>query len=157
MKRELKDANTKIVEERATMLAERVQMRTSIEDVDDVDEAYSLACMCREGAFMDISDISDTCIDGMDVTAFAASLDVQDYLQRDADGLFETAFLSLRSDTIRDPRSPGYDMSVPPANHREAMMRTDALEWKKVEDKELEMLKSMGVYVEEMLPERRKR
>jgi hypothetical protein len=36
------------------------------------------------------------------------------------------------------------------------MMHTDALEWKKVEDKELEMLKSMGVYVEEMLPEGRK-
>jgi hypothetical protein len=48
-------------------------MCASIEDVDDVDDAYSLACMCHEGAFMDLP---DTCINGTDVTAFAASLDV---------------------------------------------------------------------------------
>ena len=35
-------------------------------------------------------------------------------------------------------------------------MRSDAEEWKKVEEKELEMLKSMGVYVDEELPEGRK-
>ena|ERR1700678_1304948 len=102
------------------MLAERVRMRASIEDVEDVDDAYSLACMCRNRVFMDLPDI---CIDGTDVTAFAASLDVQDYLQRDADSLFETAFLSLRSDTIHDPCSPGYDMSTPPANQCEAIIK----------------------------------
>jgi len=91
-----------------------------------------------------------------DLAAAAASLDVQAYLQRDADAVFESAFLSLRSDIARDPRSAGYDMSIPPANHREAMMRSDVEEWKKVEDKELEMLKTMGVYVDEPLPEGRK-
>jgi len=39
-------------------------------------------------------------------------------------------------------------MTTPPANHREAMMRSNAEEWKKVEDKELERLRSMGVYVD---------
>jgi len=68
----------------------------------------------------------------------------------------ESTFLSLRSDITRDPRSPGYDTTLPPANHREAMMRTDADEWRKVEEKELRMLKEMGVYVEEVLPEGRK-
>jgi len=91
-----------------------------------------------------------------DLAAAAVSLDVQDYLQRDADAVFESAFLSLRSDVARNPRSPGYDMTTPPANHREAMMRSDMEEWKKVEDKELEMLRSMGVYVDEPLPEGRK-
>ena len=91
-----------------------------------------------------------------DLTAAAASLDVQDYLQRDADAIFESAFLSLRSDIPRNPRSPGYDMTTPPANHREAMMSSDMEEWKKVEDKELGMLRSMGVYVDEPLPEGRK-
>src|SRR5260221_4488716 len=47
-------------------------------------------------------------------------------------------------------------MKTPPANHHEAMMHPDVEEWKKVEEKELEMLKSMGVYVEEELPEGRK-
>jgi hypothetical protein len=41
-------------------------------------------------------------------------------------------------------------------NHREAMMRSDAEDWKKVEEKELEMLRSMGVYMDEELPEGRK-
>ncbi len=36
------------------------------------------------------------------------------------------------------------------------MMRHDVEEWKKVEDKEMGMLKSMGVYVDEDLPEGRK-
>ena len=47
-------------------------------------------------------------------------------------------------------------MTMSPANHREAMLRSDAEEWKKVENKELEMLKSMGVYVDEKLPKGRK-
>ncbi len=36
------------------------------------------------------------------------------------------------------------------------MLQPDEEKWKKVEDKELEMLKSMGVYVDEKLPEGRK-
>ena len=55
-------------------------------------------------------------------TAATASLDVQDYLQRDADTLFESALLSLRSDIARNPSSPRYDMTIPPVNHREAML-----------------------------------
>jgi hypothetical protein len=47
-------------------------------------------------------------------------------------------------------------MMTLPANHHEAMLHSDAEEWKKVEDKKLEMLKSMGVYVNEKLPEGRK-
>ena len=85
-----------------------------------------------------------------------ASLDVQDYLQRDADTLVKTALLSLRSDTRCNLSSPGHDMMIPPANHCEAMLCPDAEEWKKVEEKELGMLKSMGVYVDEMLLEGRK-
>ena len=91
-----------------------------------------------------------------DFTATSASLDVQDYLQRDADALFESALLSVRSDVSCNPSSSGYDMTTPPANHREAMLHSDAEEWKRVEEKELEMLKSMGVYVDEVLPEGRK-
>jgi hypothetical protein len=61
-----------------------------------------------------------------------------------------------RSDVSRNPSSAGYDMAIPPANHREAMLRTDAKEWKRVEEKELGMMQNMGVYVDEMLPEGRK-
>ena len=118
-------------------------------DDDNVDFAY----ICREGAFQELPDsFSET----DDFTAASASLDVQDYLQRDADALFENVLLSIRSDIVRSPSSSGYDMTIPPANHREAMLRTDADEWKRVEEKELGMLKSMGVYVDEMLPEGRK-
>lgn len=117
----------------------------------DVDNQF--ACLCLEGVMADLPDSFEPTDD---LTASAVSLDVQDYLQRDADAVFESAFLSLRSDIARNPRSPGYDMATPPANHREAMMRSDMEEWKKVEDKELEMLRSMGVYVDEPLPEGRK-
>jgi len=64
--------------------------------------------------------------------------------------------LSLWSDIAHNPRSPRYDMMMPPANHHEAMMHSDAEEWKRVEKKELDMLKNMGVYVDEELPEGRK-
>lgn len=93
---------------------------------------------------------------GEDLTMTAASLDVQECLQRDVDAIFESALLSLRSDISRNPSSPGYDMTIPPANHREAMLQSDAEEWRRVEEKELGMLKTMGVYVEEALPEGRK-
>jgi hypothetical protein len=122
-RRELRAAAEKFVRERAAMLAERARMQPTVKEVEDVDGVCSFACLCREGAFVDLPDSDD-----VDVTAFAASLDVQDYLQRDADSHFETAFLSLRSDIIHDPRSPGYNMATPPANHREAMLRSDAAE-----------------------------
>ncbi len=125
-----------------------------MEDMLDNDNEHDqFACLCREGV---MEDFPDTFSKMDDFAATVASLDVHDYLQRDADALFESAFLSLRSDVVRNPHSSGYDMTTPPANHREAMLCSDAEEWKKVEDKELEMLKSMGVYVDEKLPEGRK-
>ena len=86
-----------------------------------------------------------------------ASLDADDYLQRDVDSLSEATLLSIRSDTHRNPRDEGYDMSIPPANYWEAEWRTDAEEWKKVTEKELEDLKRMGVYedAEELLEGKR--
>jgi len=121
--------------------------------VGEVDEAEHFVALCREGLIEDPPDFFDA---SDNFAAAVASLDVHDYLQRDADALFESTFLSLRSDIARNPRSPGYDMTTPPANHHEAMMRSDAEEWKKVEEKELEMLRTMGVYVDEELPEGRK-
>jgi hypothetical protein len=121
--------------------------RTSL--VETIDDDGDFTYLCREGVMQDLPDNFG------ELTA-TASLDVHDYLQRDADALFESALLSLRSDISRNPSSFGYDMTIPPANHREAMLRSDAEEWKRVEEKELGMLKSMGVYVEEVLPEGRK-
>ncbi|KAJ3500022.1 hypothetical protein NLJ89_g9975 [Agrocybe chaxingu] len=116
---------------------------------NDVESDFT--CLCRDGLFDAPLLESDT---SPNVTA--ASLDVEDYLQRDIDARYEATFLSICSDVRRDPRSASYDMSVPPANHCEAMLRPDADEWRRVEQKELDMLKSMGVYMEEMLPEGRK-
>lgn len=116
------------------------------------DDNDSFTYICHEGGLQELPDSFDE--DGF--TTSAASLDVQDYLQQDADALFESALLSLRSDVTRNPSSSRYDMTIPPANHREAMLRSDAEEWRKVEEKELGMLKSMGVYVDEKLPEGRK-
>jgi len=112
-----------------------------------------LATLCYDGLMEDLPDSFEA---SDDLVAAAASLDVHDYLQRDADNLFDSTFLSLRSDIARNPRSPGYDMTTPPANHHEAMLRSDAEEWKRVEKRELDMLKNMGVYVDEELPEGRK-
>ena len=147
-RKETREAAHKFVEERAAMLAEKARVQSDVED-----DSEEFACLCCEGVLQDLPDSFDKV---HDFSASVASLNVQDYLQRDADALFESTFLSLRSDITRDPRSPGYDTTLPPANHREAMMRTDADEWRKVEEKELRMLKEMGVYVEEVLPEGRK-
>ena len=123
-----------------------------VEEIEDV----NFTCLCRKGVLQDLPDSFGEEVEDEDFMAAVASLDVQDYLQRDADTILESALLSLRSDMNRNPSIPGYDMTIPPANHREAMMRSDADEWKRVEEKELGMLKSMGVYVEEVLPEGRK-
>jgi hypothetical protein len=130
--------------------AQRTLLTESVAPIEDGDD---FAYLCREGV---LQDLPDTFSEVEDFTAATASLDVQDYLQRDADALFECALLSLRSDVSRNPSSAGYDMAIPPANHREAMLRTDAKEWKRVEEKELGMMQNMGVYVDEMLPEGRK-
>ncbi len=106
--------------EGATMLADH-----GVVDADD-GVADQFACLCREGIMEDLPDSFESTDN---LAAAVASLDVPGYLQRDVDALLESAFLSLRSDVARDPRSPGYDMSLPPANHREAMLRSDVEEW----------------------------
>lgn len=87
----------------------------------------------------------------------SASLNVKDYMERDHDAFFETALLSIQSDICRNPNAPGYDMKIPPATHWEAMAWHDTEVWRKVEEKELTLLKDMGVYEEvDALPEGRK-
>ena len=88
--------------------------------------------------------------------AVCVSLDPVAYLDQDNQCVCESALLSIRSDAPRNPLAVGYDMSVPPATHREATGRPDAAEWLRVEQKELTMLKDMGVYQEELLPDGRK-
>lgn len=128
-------------------------------DVVEV-EGGEFVCVCREGALVDLPDEFDES-EGIptnfdDFCAATASLDVNNYLQRDADTIFETAFLSIRSDNFRDPKRADYDATIPPANYREATLREDADQWMVVVNKELKDLKDMGVYREEVLPEGRK-
>jgi len=56
----------------------------------------------------------------MDSSNNAASLDTDNYLQRDVDSLSEAMLLSTQSDICRNPHDEGYDMSIPPANYWEA-------------------------------------
>ena len=88
--------------------------------------------------------------------AVCISLDPATYLDQDNQCVCESALLSIRSDVPRSPLAVGYDMSVPPATHREAAGRSDAADWLRVEQKELGMLRDMGVYQEELLPDGRK-
>ena len=88
--------------------------------------------------------------------AVCVSLDPAAYLDQDNQCVCEAALLSIRSDIPRNPLGVDYDMSVPPATHREATARSDAAQWLEVEQKELSMLKNMGVYQEELLPDGRK-
>ena len=88
--------------------------------------------------------------------AVCVSLDPATYLDQDNQCICESALLSIRSDVPRNPLAVDYDMSIPPTTHREAIGRSDATEWLRVEQKELSMLKDMGVYQEELLPEGRK-
>ena len=143
--RQMKEAG----KERAEMVTEGLDAAEG--EVDKANEHF--ANLCREGL---LEDPPDSFKASDNFAAATASLDVHGYLQCDADAFFESTFLSLRSDIACNPCSPGYNMKMPPANHHEALMRSDAEEWKKVEEKELEMLKSMGVYVDEELPEGRK-
>jgi hypothetical protein len=60
--------------------------------------------------------------------------------------MLKSTFLSIQSDSRQNPKIPGYDLSIPPVNHNEAMLHPDADEWRKVEGKEFKMLREMGVY-----------
>jgi hypothetical protein len=116
----------------------------------------------REGGDEGVSDDDENPFVGggfenLDSSAMAASLDADDYFQRDVDSLSEATLLSIHSDACRNLHEEGYDMSIPPANYWEAEQRTDAEEWKKVTEKELDDLKRMGVYEDaEELPEGKK-
>ncbi|PPQ84479.1 hypothetical protein CVT25_007657 [Psilocybe cyanescens] len=112
-----------------------------------LDNDNPFASLCCMGA------LDDRPLRDCPISHLTVSLDVEDYLSRDNDALWESTLLSVRSDIRRVPSSPGYDMSIPPANYAEAMARSDADEWRKVVVKELEMLKSMGVYVDDVLPD----
>ena len=80
-----------------------------------------------------------------------------DYLQRNINSLCGATLLSIRSDVRQNPYADGYDMFIPPATHWEAEMRTDAMEWHWVMEKELGDLKRMGVYEDiDALPEGKK-
>jgi hypothetical protein len=125
----------------------RSTQSSPIPSIDDSENPFS--GLCDDGVF---NELPSTLLDD---TSFV-SLDVEDYLQRDVESICEATLLSIHSDIRRDPRAPGYDLTLPPSNHNEAMLRPDANEWRKVEEKEFGMLKEMKVYVEEMLPEGRK-
>ncbi|KAF8152323.1 hypothetical protein B0H34DRAFT_677703 [Crassisporium funariophilum] len=140
-------ATERFVEEQAMLLVERAEMQPTVEEVEDENGDGHFTCLCCKGPFLDFPD----CFEG-NVAVMAASLNVQGYMQCNVEGLFETAFMSVQSNVFCNLSSAGYDMLVPPANHHKAMQRLDAAEWRKVEMKELEMLKMIGVYLEEVLP-----
>jgi hypothetical protein len=62
----------------------------AVEEVNGGNEQF--AFLCREGA---MEDFHDTFSDTDNFATAVASLNVHDYLQRDANALFESAFLSL--------------------------------------------------------------
>jgi hypothetical protein len=64
----------------------------------------------------------------------------------------ESALLSTRSDRPRDPTTPTYDLSIPPATFSEARRRPDFPVWEAVAQKEFTNLSSMGVYQVTTLP-----
>jgi hypothetical protein len=68
----------------------------------------------------------------------------------------ESANLSIRSDTRRNPTDPTYDLSIPPTTYPESQARPDAGVWQACIDKELNTLKSMGVYELARLPSGRR-
>jgi hypothetical protein len=112
------------------------------------------AALCNSGVLNEY-----LCEPDMDSATLAASLDADEYFQRDVDSFCEATLLSIRSDVRRNPLAEGYDMSIPPATYWEAERRTDAAEWRKVTEKELGDLKKMEVYEDveaEELPEGKK-
>jgi hypothetical protein len=64
-----------------------------------------------------MKDLPDKFSEFNDLTATVALLDVHDYLQWDAEALFKSAFLFLRSDSTCDSHIEGYDMTISLANH----------------------------------------
>ena len=68
----------------------------------------------------------------------------------------EQAHTAIRSDKRRDPFSPDYNMSIPPATYDEAIQRLDREQWLAAMNTELQTIKDMKVYELTKLPEGRK-
>ena len=68
----------------------------------------------------------------------------------------EQAHTAIRSDKRRDPSSPDYNMSIPPATYDEAIQCPDHEQWLAAMNTELQMMKDMKVYELTELPEGRK-
>ena len=68
----------------------------------------------------------------------------------------QQAHITIRSDKHRDPSTPDYDMSIPPATYEEAMLRPDHELWFMAMKTELQTMKDMNVYEITELPEGRK-
>jgi hypothetical protein len=68
----------------------------------------------------------------------------------------EQAHIAIRSDRHRDPSSPDYNMSTPPATYKEAAQRPDHKKWLTTMNTKLQTMKEMKVYEVTMLPEGRK-
>ena len=66
------------------------------------------------------------------------------------------AHITIRSDKRRDPSTPDYNMSIPPATYEEAMLRPDHELWFTAMKTELQTMKDMNVYEIAELPEGRK-
>jgi hypothetical protein len=65
----------------------------------------------------------------------------------------EQAHVAIRSNCKRNPSSPDYDMSIPPATHDEAVKRSDHVHWLNAMKAELSTMKEMNVYQLTTLPE----
>lgn len=68
----------------------------------------------------------------------------------------EQSNIAIRSNKRRNPASPDYDMSIPPATFEEAMLCLDRAEWLEAMQKELQIMREMKVYEMKKLPEGRK-
>jgi hypothetical protein len=61
-------------------------------------------------------------------------------------------FIMFRSEKVRLPSAPDYDMKLPPATLKEASLRSDWPVWKAAAEKELKIMRDMGVYKLTSLP-----
>jgi len=68
----------------------------------------------------------------------------------------EQACIAIRSDTRRNPSTPGYDLKIPPNTYDEALRRPDRDHWLAAMHKEMNLMSEMNVYELVSLPEGRK-
>ena len=77
-------------------------------------------------------------------------------IEEQAHVIEEQAHIAIRSDKRRDPSSPDYDMSIPPATYDEAVQRPNHEQWLEAMKTERQTMKDMNVYKVAELPEGRK-